>query len=171
MGKARSLASGLVVPVVVAVYLLLFWRDTEGFTLAAVGFPRLLILILAVLISVQTVKELRRHAATSSSDTPVAELADADGMSASAATISAEGPPLTGEGIRPMVTVAVLLAAYILVLPWIGAYPSTALFAAALSVALGYRRPLPVALSVVICVVTVAIFIQTFSLPLAGFGR
>jgi hypothetical protein len=170
MGKARSLAGGLVVPVIAAVYLLLFWRDTEGFTLAAVGFPRLLILILAVLISVQTVKELRRHAATSASDTPLGDRADADAPAAPT-SISAEGPPLTGEGIRPMVTVAVLLAAYILVLPWIGAYPSTALFAAALSIALGYRRPLPVALSVVICVVTVAIFIQTFSLPLSGFGR
>jgi len=170
MGKARSLATGLVVPVIVAVYLVLFWRDTGGFTLAAVGFPRLLVLILAVLISVQTLQELRRYAAKSSSDTPVGERADAEGMAAPA-SISAEGPPLTGKGTRPMVTVAVVLAAYIVVLPWIGAYPSTALFAATLSIALGYRRVLPIALSVVICVVTVAIFIHTFSLPLAGFGR
>jgi hypothetical protein len=170
MSKARSLVTGLLVPIIVAVYVVLFWRDTAGLNLASVGFPRLLILILAVLIVVQTVHELRSHAARSGSDVPDGERVDADDVAAPAA-ISPDGPPLTGEGSRPMVIVAVFLAAYIFVLPWIGAYPSTALFAATLSIALGYRRPLPIAFSVTVCVVTVAIFIQTFNLPLAGIGR
>jgi hypothetical protein len=169
MSKAKSLATGLLVPVIVAVYLVLFWRDTAGRTLESVGFPRLLILILAVLIVVQAVQELRSYLAKPS-EGPVAGPAVADEV-AVPATISPDGPPLTGEGTRPMVIVALFLAAYILILPWIGAYPSTALFAASLSVALGYRRPLPIVLSVVICVVTVAIFIQTFNLPLVGIGR
>jgi hypothetical protein len=167
MSKTRNLAIGLLIPVMVAVYLVLFWRNTAGRTLASVGFPRLLILILALLIVVQTVQELRGHAATSSSE---GEPVDTDEV-ATPAAISPDGPPLSGEGARPMVTVAAFLAAYVFILPWIGAYPSTALFAGTLSIALGYRRPLPIVVSVVVCVVTVAIFIQTFNLPLVGIGR
>ena len=170
MDNARRLAVGLVVPAIVAVYLVMFWMNIAGQDLAAVGFPQLLIVLLAILVVVQVTLELKRYVARTASE---ARLADPESPIDPAAVAPAgdESGTAAGGGFRPMLIVAATLAVYICVMPLIGAYPSTALFAAGLSLALGYRNLAAIAVSVVVCVATVAAFIETFNLPLAGIGR
>lgn len=166
MIKSSRLVAGLVVPAVVAVYIFLFWRDVSHMQLAAAGFPRLLILLLGALIVVQIIHEVRQHVARRAPATTAIRSAEEPQPGQ---TVEA---PERGwrDGAKPMLVVVVFLALYIFILPVAGAYPSTAGFVGALMIALGYRRPVAIGLSMVICVALVAAFIETFNLPLAGFG-
>jgi hypothetical protein len=174
-------AKPFVVPVLIAVYLILFWQNISGQELAAVGFPRLLILFIALLIVAEVVREirrLRRHDVAAPTD---AELkGDAQQSStAPAALATASGTRLSlkerlttpaYQQAIPMVSIIVFLIGYWFFLPIIGAYPTTAVFVAGLSVVLGYRKPELIIASTVICVVIVGGFIQVFNLPLPTFG-
>jgi hypothetical protein len=165
MLKSRQSLRGLVVPAVVVVYIVLFWRDISHLQLTAAGFPRLLILLLGLLVVIQVVSEIRHRApqpaATTEAVRDVVEV-----KSAQAQEVQAKG----WLAAKPMLIVVVCLTAYIFVLPFAGAYPSTAGFVGLLMVTLGYRRPMVVGLSMALCVALVATFIETFNLPLAGFG-
>jgi len=189
VNQTQKLLRAFLVPAVVGIYLVFFWRSTSGMPLGGQGVPRLLIGVIALLlvaIVLAQVVRLRRGDPEPSvaEQSPVAIDADtAGGELLEPAKLrvddhvlgpgpagDAEAPPALATSVRPMVAIIVSLLAFWLLLPTIGAYPTTAVFVVGLSAALGYRKWLLIALSAVVCVVIVYSFIRIFTLPLPGFG-
>lgn len=173
-------AKPFAVPVLVGVYLVVFWRNISGMELNAAGFPKLLIIIIALLLITEVVREIgtvRRPQQPEETETKV---------DAAASDTAADEAPVADAGQRltlkerlaskpyqetiPMLAIIVFLLAYWRLMPVIGAYPSTALFVAGLSLILGYRKPLLIIFSAVVCVIIVGAFIQIFTLPIATVG-
>jgi hypothetical protein len=175
-----KLARPFVIPALLAVYLGFFWFDMSGMDLSASGFPRLLIIVIAGLMIVEVVRGVRKLRR----QTPETETVTAETEAVTVETNAQVGSPSLTTWQRfmerwrseafqtriPMIAIIVFLVAYWLLLPLIGAFPSTALFVAGLSLMLGCRKPLPIIGSAVVCVGVVAAFIQIFNLPLVLIG-
>jgi hypothetical protein len=170
-----------VVPVLIAVYLVLFWTDVAGAQLSAAGFPRLLIACIGLLVVVEITREVRNLRRNPAADIAAEGIGDEPPNSAPRERPFETWTSGTGLNLKewmaapawrrnmPMIAIIVFLLAYWFLLPRIGAYPSTALFVAGLSVVLGYRKPLLIIVSTVICVALVGGFIRLFNLPLPTF--
>jgi Tripartite tricarboxylate transporter TctB family len=187
VNQTQKLLRAFLVPAVVGTYLVFFWRSTSGMPLGGQGVPRLLIgaiaILLVAIVVAQVVRLRRGDLEPSAAEQPPAAV-DADTAGGeflepasiavddrvSGPSSAAGSPSAVATSVRPMVAIIVSLLAFWLLLPRIGAYPTTALFVVGLSVALGYRRWLLIALSAVVCVVIVYSFIRIFTLPLSGFG-
>jgi len=174
----QRLIKAFLVPALVAIYLVLFWRSTSGIPLGGQGVPRLMIGCIAILLVAIVTREVVILRRGEPADVVPEELAtpfDADSAGGDLlAPMDIEPdavPPATGlRAVLPMIAIIVSLLAYWGLLTKIGAYPSTALFVVGLSVALGYRKWLLIALSAIVCVAVVYAFIRIFTLPLPGFG-
>jgi hypothetical protein len=191
-----KLFKGLLVPGIVAVYIILFWKNTSGMSLSGAGVPRLLIICLGVLIVMTTVSEFKAARTTPGEKPAVGDDAagspavgndsvaheaaghEVDPVPETSARASnyAEDLSLGEEGLsggpglwRPAV-VLLFLVGYWQLLARIGVYPATALFAVCLTLFLGCRRPFLIGLVAVIAVLVSFGFVQLFTLPLPGIA-
>lgn len=187
MNQTQKLLKAFLVPALVGTYLVFFWRSTEGMPLGGLGVPRLLIgaiaILLVAIVFAQVVGLRRGRTEPSAAEQSLIDADIAGGEPLEPASLrvddhvagpvsagDAKEPPAVATSVRPMVAIIVSLLAFWLLLPLIGAYPTTAAFVVGLSAALGSRKWLLIALSAAVCVVVVYSFIQIFNLPLSGFG-
>jgi hypothetical protein len=193
MNMNTRVVKAFLVPVLVGVYLIMFWRSTSGMPLGGKGVPRLLIGVIALLIVAIVLREIAVLRRDTSGASAVPEAGPATGPASPAATpapdalagqnlspendfsdletaLETKTPPKVLGSIRPMVAIVVGLLLYWALISKLGAYPSTGLFVIGLSLALGYRKPVLIAVSAISCVIIVYAFIQIFTLPLPGIG-
>lgn len=119
--KAMQMGSVLALPALVAVYMVAFALALPGLEIAT-GHPIWVMAVLALLLVIVTVQELRE--------------------------VLSEGPPPQGDAVprpwwaanRPTVTMITLLGGYALALGHLGFYLSSAIFTAVAIYVLGYRR-------------------------------
>jgi hypothetical protein len=124
MKRYLSLIPILVLPVVITIYLALFWDSVKGMAIQSSGYPKLLIVAIAILLPFVVWRETadwRREQAESLS------LAD------------------VWQSWHKVIYTGGSLIAFVVLLAPLGAYASSALLVGGLTFVLGYRRPVVLA--------------------------
>jgi hypothetical protein len=127
--RTYQVAAALALPVLVGLYLILFWRSVAPLPIQSAGYPKVLIVGIAVLLPVVAIRDLRRSRAVA----PAESLQDGDEPSAGIGKVS--------RATRAVVVTMGGLAVYVLAISVVGTYVASAVFVPGIAFALGYRRP------------------------------
>lgn len=147
MKRYASLIPIFVLPVIIAVYLGLFWNSVKNMAIESSGYPKLLIVAIACLLPFVIWREiadwLRRNVEVGSFKAVWVEW-------------------------RKVVYAALALVAYVVLMDPLGAYASSALFVGGLAFMLGYRRPLVLLGLVLGTLLIVYVFAEYLGVELPG---
>jgi hypothetical protein len=124
MNRYSTLIPILVLPVIICVYLVLFWNSVKDMPITSAGYPKLLIVMIACLLPFVLGREVIAWRRSHAADVSWRAL---------------------WRDWNKVVYAAVALIAYIVLLDPLGAYVSSFLFVVGLAFALGCRRPLVLA--------------------------
>jgi hypothetical protein len=123
--RTLQLGAALALPVIVGLYLILFWRSVAPLPIQSAGYPKVLIAGIAVLLPIVAIRDVRRTKAAPA-DKSIEQV---------------ESSGKVSQGARAVVITMGGLAVFVLCMPVVGTYAASAVFVPGIAFALGYRRP------------------------------